>query len=272
VVTYNSFNLQSGQSGWWISGGTSAGAPQWAGILALADQARAARGLGSLGAAQQTVYTLPTSAFHDVTTGSNGWPATAGYDPATGIGTPIVNLIVADLAGAGSGTAHAASRQRATGKAVIITVVTSLPGLDAGAPTPSGPTAATDPTAVDPNPGSQRAIPTEGTQSHLVVEDPSLGGLAPTLSSTSSQPANAVDPPVPALSPADEVFSILGSTYGKGAESPWALLPARIHSPHSDDVAPEVACSLLIGQEDVRLADGEAPAASEGSAVEAAEG
>ena len=47
-VVRNTVGLQSGQSGWWISGGTSAGAPQWAGIMALADQARAANGLGSL--------------------------------------------------------------------------------------------------------------------------------------------------------------------------------------------------------------------------------
>src|SRR5262249_57306410 len=32
----------SGQTGWWTAGGTSAGAPQWAGLVALADQGRTA--------------------------------------------------------------------------------------------------------------------------------------------------------------------------------------------------------------------------------------
>ena len=43
---------------------------------------------------------LPASDFHDVTAGSNGtYSATAGYDLATGLGTPIANLLVPALAG-----------------------------------------------------------------------------------------------------------------------------------------------------------------------------
>ena len=33
-------------------------------------------------------------AFHDVTTGSNGYPATPGWDPVTGWGAPNVQVLV----------------------------------------------------------------------------------------------------------------------------------------------------------------------------------
>jgi subtilase family serine protease len=98
-LIYDSVGLPSGQSGF-VVGGTSAGAPQWAGILALADQARAANGLGPLANAQSAVYGLPAADFHDITSGSNGaYSAGPGYDLVTGLGTPIVNLIVPALAG-----------------------------------------------------------------------------------------------------------------------------------------------------------------------------
>jgi hypothetical protein len=96
-LVYNSYSLPAGDSGWWIVGGTSAGAPQWAGILALADQARNSIGLGSLGNAQADIYQLSSADFHQSTSGSNGYSATAAYNMATGRGTPIVNQIVHDL-------------------------------------------------------------------------------------------------------------------------------------------------------------------------------
>ncbi len=90
---------QNGQAGWWVVGGTSAGAPQWAGIIALTDQVRAANGKAPLANAASYLYTLPSSDFHDVTSGSNGgYSAGRGYDLVTGLGSPIVNLVVSDLA------------------------------------------------------------------------------------------------------------------------------------------------------------------------------
>ena len=58
------------------------------------------RGLGNLDGPSQTLsslYKLPSADFHDITTGSNGYPAGVGYDLVTGIGSPIVNKVVADL-------------------------------------------------------------------------------------------------------------------------------------------------------------------------------
>ncbi|HVT80912.1 MAG TPA: pre-peptidase C-terminal domain-containing protein [Phycisphaerae bacterium] len=83
-------------------GGTSLAAPMWAGVIAIADQGRALSGLGTLDGATQTlpaIYALPSADFHDVTTGNNGYAAGAGFDLVTGRGTPIVNLVVRDLAG-----------------------------------------------------------------------------------------------------------------------------------------------------------------------------
>jgi hypothetical protein len=107
-------------AGWNSVDGTSASAPQWSAIVALADQARAAAipaapALSTsdvLNAVYNTLgsYTDPTtdptytSVFHDITTGSNGYSAAPGYDLATGLGTPIVNNLVPLLANAPSGT------------------------------------------------------------------------------------------------------------------------------------------------------------------------
>ncbi len=93
----------SSYGGWIQVYGTSAGAPQWAALVAVADQGLALSGKGSLDGATQTLpdlYKLPGSDFHDVTTGSNGaYSAGAGYDLVTGRGSPYANLIVDSLAG-----------------------------------------------------------------------------------------------------------------------------------------------------------------------------
>ncbi|MGO9114822.1 MAG: S8 family serine peptidase [Thermoguttaceae bacterium] len=96
VWIYDSYN-----GGWWNVWGTSVAAPCWAGLIADADGIRSAEGFGTLDGPGQTLpalYTLPSSDFHDITTGNNGFPAGPGYDLATGLGTPIANTLVPDLA------------------------------------------------------------------------------------------------------------------------------------------------------------------------------
>jgi hypothetical protein len=90
----------SHQANWFQVGGTSAGAPQWAALIAIADQALALAGKGSLDGATQTLpmlYKLPAADFHDVVAGNNGNPAGPGYDLVTGRGSPVVNLMIPDL-------------------------------------------------------------------------------------------------------------------------------------------------------------------------------
>jgi subtilase family serine protease len=98
VNVYDSFD----SSGWEEVGGTSLATPIWAGLIAIADQGRSLLGLGSLDGRTQTLpllYQLPASDFHDITSGNNGFAATAGYDMVTGIGSPLANLVVQGLVG-----------------------------------------------------------------------------------------------------------------------------------------------------------------------------
>jgi subtilase family serine protease len=88
----------------WTSGypyGTSAAAPQWAALIAIADQGRALEGLSSLDGPGQTlpeIYQMSAGDFHDITSGSNGgYSARPGYDLVTGRGSPIANLVVGSL-------------------------------------------------------------------------------------------------------------------------------------------------------------------------------
>jgi subtilase family serine protease len=96
----------AGAGGWFIVGGTSCSSPQFAGLVAIADQI-AGHGLGLI---NPTLYQLaagPNYAtyFYDVTTGNNqadpdvpGYPATTGWDPVTGLGTPNAATLVPALA------------------------------------------------------------------------------------------------------------------------------------------------------------------------------
>jgi subtilase family serine protease len=90
------------ESGRWESnGGTSAAAPLWAALAALADASRACAGR-TIGFANPALYAAAATSyaadFHDVTSGNNDdtnwgntqglYPAGPGYDMASGLGTP----------------------------------------------------------------------------------------------------------------------------------------------------------------------------------------
>jgi len=88
-------------SGWWSFGGTSAGAPQWAGLFAVVAQLRAAN--GSLDGATQALpalYGLPSAAYHDITSGNNGaYAAGPGWDACSGLGSPDGTALMDRLQG-----------------------------------------------------------------------------------------------------------------------------------------------------------------------------
>jgi len=100
-------DIYDSDDGDWIGvEGTSIAAPSMAGVIAIVDQGRALEGLGSLNGFSQTlprIYSLPSSDFNDITTGSNGSGSLAqagpGYDLVTGIGSPYGPNFVTDLAG-----------------------------------------------------------------------------------------------------------------------------------------------------------------------------
>jgi len=91
------------------AGGTSAGAPFWAGLIALADQ-EAGHPLGFVNPAIYQIARGPQyhTAFHDITTGNNtvvlngvtitGYQAGPGWDPVTGWGTPDAQVLIPLLA------------------------------------------------------------------------------------------------------------------------------------------------------------------------------
>jgi len=94
--------------GWYVVGGTSSGSPQWAGLIAIADQ-MAGRDLGYINPALYQIANDPikyANDYFDVTTGNNqanpaipGYNATTGWDAVTGLGTPnVANLLPALIA------------------------------------------------------------------------------------------------------------------------------------------------------------------------------
>ncbi|HYH54222.1 MAG TPA: S53 family peptidase [Solirubrobacterales bacterium] len=98
---------------WDVSGGTSAAAPLWAAFAALTNASPSCHG-HSIGFANPALYAIAGSDyaanFHDVTAARPGglptnnrfdssqpFPATAGYDMATGLGTPKAGALAASL-------------------------------------------------------------------------------------------------------------------------------------------------------------------------------
>ena len=97
-------------AGWWDIGGTSLATPQWAGLVAIADQING----GGLGLINPGLYKIGADAtryandFFDIATGNTnhtvssipGYSATTGWDPVTGLGTPNAANLVPDLVAA----------------------------------------------------------------------------------------------------------------------------------------------------------------------------
>jgi subtilase family serine protease len=84
-------------------GGTSGGAPTFAGVLALVNQATSSNGLGNVNPMLYRLAASSPGAFHDITSGNNkatatgiGFSAGTGYDQASGLGSlDVANLVAA---------------------------------------------------------------------------------------------------------------------------------------------------------------------------------
>jgi kumamolisin len=79
-----------------VIGGTSAVAPLWAGLIALANASNKA----SAGFINPTIYSAAAKkAFRDITSGNNGaFTAGPGWDACTGLGSPVGTALIAALA------------------------------------------------------------------------------------------------------------------------------------------------------------------------------
>jgi hypothetical protein len=116
-AVYNSIPFQ-GVSGWQEVAGTSAGAPQWAALMAIASQERADDGESPLDGATGALpilyglYSAPndstfTSSFH--TDSPDDERAGHDYNSTTGLGSPIAPQIVAALVDSPGGTSSGTS-------------------------------------------------------------------------------------------------------------------------------------------------------------------
>jgi subtilase family serine protease len=105
-AVYDSVGI-SGYAGWFQIGGTSAGTPQWAALIAIANSMRVAVRKANLSSTNTTLYSLAKTAintdFWAVTQGTNGTcgtlcTASPGYDYLTGLGTPQASALITALA------------------------------------------------------------------------------------------------------------------------------------------------------------------------------
>ena len=114
----NDSNINQNVTGWYDIGGTSLSTPQWAGLIAIADQINKAKygqtGLGLINPALYKVASNPAKyaadyfdIAHTAVAGVEnnnqgdpsvpGYPATPGWDPVTGLGTPNAAALLPDL-------------------------------------------------------------------------------------------------------------------------------------------------------------------------------
>jgi subtilase family serine protease len=86
-----------------VAGGTSAATPFWAAATALIAQYAGERSMGRLGFVDPMLYAIAAGpqrvpGFHDITIGTNRYyPATSGWDFATGLGSPDVYNLAQDI-------------------------------------------------------------------------------------------------------------------------------------------------------------------------------
>lgn len=131
-------------------GGTSAGTPIWAGLIASANALRLRVGKPPLGSVHarlyQNVATVPghyAGAFADVTLASNGacasCTARVGHDAPTGLGTPNVTALLAMMSGPLFDTSHVVADRAIAGRLrTPLAFTVESTAVNAGTPVLSG--------------------------------------------------------------------------------------------------------------------------------------
>jgi hypothetical protein len=139
MVYWNGSGAAGGETKWQSIGGTSAGAPTWAALVALANASSACQG-SPIGFANPALYraasTGYSSNFNDVVsgnndfTGTNGgkYPAASGYDMATGLGTPNATPLAAALCGSTLRVSNPGARSTALKHKVTLPIHAADPG------------------------------------------------------------------------------------------------------------------------------------------------
>lgn len=271
VAVYNSLSF-SGQSGWFQVGGTSAAAPQWAAILAVADQGRQLANGGtanSLGNAQASLYQIAgnstsySSDFHDITSGSNGsgvsHTATVGYDLVTGLGTPKVAALVPALVQATTTSVDTTSTSSVKGGSGSPTttlpnpIIVDLIILDLLTPAPTETHVPFVPlvnTAATPAPAPALSLvmpseaPVQFATNSMLSDDPLSVPLTPTRRSSGSgdTPAEEEAPPSsPGASRAWDLFDM--NNLGMSRTAGWSTSATATDSVFEEVGAAEMAAA-----------------------------
>lgn len=249
VAVYDSY----GYRGWIEVGGTSAGAPQWASLIAIVNQHRGSAGaLNNTLADLYTLYPSQAANFYDIQTGSNGYSATVGYDLVTGLGSPRSGAIITALTGAsakatvsvttGTGSSQAIRQVHRWSDQTILAAVFRSPTISAAptalvvgssigslppAQSPAGiPRAGSAPFGLDPLGGSV-SRPT----SIAILDGPSGGRIAPRgepdVSPTLSDGLAAVNEgPSPTLAPLTANLPLTVASTDVDAVDPLTLATA----------------------------------------------
>ncbi len=122
--------------GWQVVGGTSGAAPTWAAFAALANASGSCHGV-PIGFANPALYSAAATAyssdFNDVTTGNNDmtgtnggrFPAGAGYDMATGLGTPNGAALASSLCSDSIGIQNPGPQNSLLGSSVTLQIKAS---------------------------------------------------------------------------------------------------------------------------------------------------
>jgi subtilase family serine protease len=197
--------------GWYAVGGTSAGAPQWAALVAIADQGRAEAGLAPLSSSDtlSALYSNPQD-FHSITQGTTGTyyvvdnsgriisripvKAAAGYNLVTGLGSPAANLLIPDLAPGSTALVSQSAVQTTSSSGNLSNLVNTTTSTSTNQPSktataPNAPAATNVPTAPAPTnspstgtTGNQPTAPTSPVLVGLFGVPTQTGLLAPATS------------------------------------------------------------------------------------------
>jgi subtilase family serine protease len=180
---------------WELAGGTSAAAPLWAAMTALANASSFCAST-PVGFANPVLYAIAGNAgeyasdFTDVTSGNNDYtpsgntsgtyPATTGYDMASGLGAPDGAALVPDMCG----EAAALDTQSPPD---TTTATTTTPTSGAPTPTPTASAPSTTTTATATSPTATTAATAASSQSS------SSGGGTSSAGSAGSRPTTTRD-------------------------------------------------------------------------------
>ncbi|HYT27943.1 MAG TPA: protease pro-enzyme activation domain-containing protein [Ktedonobacteraceae bacterium] len=163
-------------SGWIVVGGTSAAAPFWAGSTALINEYLQKQQKSRMGFANPVLYGLENSQtqfppFHDVTSGTNlYYPATTGYDEASGWGSPDIYNMARDIAAGVTGPPPTPTPNPSP---TATSTATSTPSpTDTTTPSPSP----TDTSTPNPSPTSTSTPPPSPTPTGSLIQNGDFEG------------------------------------------------------------------------------------------------